>query len=82
MLAWFPETADEMRENLRTLRSICAACPLNQPDDQSCLEYVLALEKGLHVSCRHGVWAGTTPKERAAMQQHGFNHKIVERGYR
>ncbi|WP_199572680.1 WhiB family transcriptional regulator [Streptomyces murinus] len=41
-------------------RSICKQCPVAQ----QCLADVLAAEGGKTAASRHGVYAGTTPKQR------------------
>jgi WhiB family redox-sensing transcriptional regulator len=51
---WFPEHG----RGMTTLRAVCAACPVRRP----CLEYALK-----HVD--HGVWGGTSEKQRRAIRR-------------
>lgn len=44
-------------------RRICSTCPATN----WCLDYVLQMEQGRGISYRAGLWAGTTPKERHAL---------------
>ncbi|MFJ3597933.1 WhiB family transcriptional regulator [Streptomyces sp. NPDC090126] len=53
---WFPETGDS-----RPAR-ICQGCPVRQ----QCEEYAAVLEGDCGLPYRHGVWGGTSAKERAA----------------
>jgi WhiB family redox-sensing transcriptional regulator len=46
-------------ESTRPARKVCASCPVAT----QCLAYALANDE------RHGVWAGTTPDERARMRR-------------
>ena len=43
-------------------RTVCATCPVTT----WCLDYVMRREQGRGVSYRAGLWANTTPQERAA----------------
>jgi len=43
-------------------RTVCATCPVAT----WCLDYALRHEQGRGVSYRAGLWAGTTPQERAS----------------
>lgn len=55
--AWFPDDGD--RHGARLAARICGGCPVRA----DCLE--AALERGE----QHGIWGGTTPRERLALRQ-------------
>lgn len=42
-------------------KAICATCPVRD----ECMAFVMGLEDGISTYYRHGIWAGTTPDERA-----------------
>ena len=46
-------------------RTICDACPVSE----RCLDLALRLEHGRGISYRAGLWAGTTPTERWALDR-------------
>ena len=48
-------------ESLRSAKSVCVACPVRA----ECLTHALAHNE------RHGVWGGTSPRERRALLGHG-----------
>ncbi|MDX2921842.1 WhiB family transcriptional regulator [Streptomyces sp. NE06-03C] len=56
---WFPESGDS-----RPAR-ICQGCPVRQ----QCEEYAAALEGDCGLPYRHGVWGGTSAKERAEARE-------------
>jgi WhiB family redox-sensing transcriptional regulator len=59
--AWFPERGDYALATLA--KRICAACPVRA----QCLGYALSgADTWRRIST--GIWAGTTPKERAALR--------------
>lgn len=60
---FFPDRSD--RAGQETARRVCAACPVRA----LCLEDGLAHEDGVEVDGRHGVWGGTDPVERRAMER-------------
>lgn len=53
----------EKGDTPREARSICDACPAKA----LCLDYILSLEGDLPRQDRHGIWASTTPAQRALM---------------
>jgi hypothetical protein len=58
---WFPEQLDA-RTYTTAAQWGCRACP----SVSGCLEDALALEDGLGMSGRHGVWGGMTAAQRLA----------------
>lgn len=50
-------------EHSDAARRICTTCPVQA----QCLTRALNLEGTSNVAYRHGIWAGTTPEERAAL---------------
>lgn len=60
--AWFPEGNGGRRYVIA--RKWCQQCPAQA----ACLRAALDLEAGLGRKERHGMWAGTTPRERAQME--------------
>lgn len=65
---WFPEGSEAMSNAIRATRPICFQCPVRQ----DCFEYIRRKERGLPAALRYGIWAGLTPKQRCAMDRHGF----------
>lgn len=69
---FYPENGDR-RKGLLSIEdhaadlaaAYCDHCPLRV----ACLQAALDLEAGLGKSSRFGVWAGTTPDQRALMEQ-------------
>ena len=59
--AWFPEGG---YGSYTVARQWCQQCPVQA----ACLRAALDLEAGLGRKERHGMWAGTTPRERAQME--------------
>lgn len=57
---FFP-TEHDSRLSYRAARDVCHACPVSI----ACLAYAMRVEAGLSHHRRHGIWAGTTPKQRA-----------------
>ena len=60
--AWFPDGNGGRR--YVTARKWCQRCPVTD----RCLQAALDLEAGLGRKERHGMWGGTTPRERAQME--------------
>jgi len=61
--AWFPDRGNYAVAALA--KRICAACPVRA----QCLDYALSgADTWRGIS--NGIWAGTTPKERAALRRH------------
>ena len=61
--AWFPDRGNYALAALA--KRICAACPVRA----QCLDYALSgadTWRGI----TSGIWAGTTPKERAVLRRH------------
>lgn len=60
---FFPESKEEERESLPTVRAICGSCI----ERKECLDYALREQ------IPHGIWAGTTPAQRGFGQ--GFRDR-------
>lgn len=54
---------------------LCLACPARQ----HCLDWALAAERGLPPESRYGLYAATTPEERAAMDPTAPSPKKIRR---
>lgn len=59
---FFPEKDGNTKEQARRAKQICSECPVRT----ECLQEALRLE-GIMYGGRFGIWGGTTPHERAAM---------------
>jgi WhiB family redox-sensing transcriptional regulator len=62
---FFLERAEEAKGEVygyHRAREICAGCPVKEP----CLEYALAAPNGVS----HGMWGGTSPRERRQIRKH------------
>lgn len=59
---WHPEDATTNATLYDEARAICDVCPVWQP----CLADAMATESGRGLRVRHGMRAGTTPRERWA----------------
>lgn len=62
--AWFAYGA---QHSPAMARAMCSACPFTT----ECLTVALEREKGQPLAYRHGIWGGTTPSQRAAMDREG-----------
>ena len=73
---WFPvgETGPALLQ-IEEARAVCRRCPVAS----SCFETVMALEGGADRTGRHGVWAATTPGERAAIHKQRVKQRAAER---
>lgn len=58
---WFPGPRE--RRKVAQARRVCAGCPVRV----ECLQWALALEEGRPEHWRFGVFAGTTPRQRVAL---------------
>lgn len=58
-VVFFPDHEDDEQPDYTTARHICAGCPVRS----QCLAYALEL------NIRHGMFAGLTPAERAALRR-------------
>jgi WhiB family redox-sensing transcriptional regulator len=56
------------RTQIAQARTVCAACPLTGPDGP-CLRRALEAEAGKALDRRHGIFAGTTPRQRHEMDK-------------
>lgn len=64
---FFPESREEERKSLPTVRAICGGCI----ERKECLDYALREQ------IPHGIWAGTTPAQRGFGQ--GFRDRNTGR---
>jgi hypothetical protein len=60
---WFPRR--ESSQVHADASRICERCPLRR----ECLDLVMRMERGKDANRRHGVYAGTTPSQRQALEQ-------------
>lgn len=60
---FFPLPGDDKPRMIALARAICADCPVQA----ECLAHAMALEGDRSALGRHGVYAGTTPAQRARM---------------
>ena len=58
---FFPERAQILAKADEIARNFCDDCPVRS----SCLATILAIEGSCGEWNRHGIWAGTTPAQRA-----------------
>lgn len=61
---WFPSTDGDgptSQARVRMARQLCSGCPVAV----QCLQYALDNDE------QHGVWAGTTPRERRRLRENG-----------
>jgi WhiB family redox-sensing transcriptional regulator len=56
--AWFPNMAQGRSAEIVNARNLCRVCPVQK----ECLEYALG-DPDLH-----GIWGGTTPRERSKLR--------------
>lgn len=59
---FFPESGRRAKKDYEYAASVCAVCPVTQ----QCLEFALRTETVFHT--RHGMWGGTIPQQRQAIQ--------------
>lgn len=59
---WCANTTTELAHREAAIR-ICNTCPVAA----LCLELALQVEAGQPLHGRHGIWAGTTPRQRHAL---------------
>lgn len=62
---FFPEIGDDSRD-LARVTDLCRGCPILLP----CLAWAVKHE-------RHGVWGGTTPRQRAEMRRLGNRRRAA-----
>lgn len=77
---FFPRGGSLWAGDVAEAQAICERCPTERRD--TCLQDALAAEQGASIDYRHGIYGGTTPEQRAALDpttgtRTSYHHKRV-----